>query len=167
MSRKNPFLEELESLIKIDHPYYEELIECGVSVNEAWIRAMAKFFLEIDDSFEAITILREIMRDEYWLKAHKEHSPYYETHGVYLLETIDKDKIQALNKLNIDYKINPKMFNSFSDEDLKAELERRENTHEPEPEPEPELDFDDGLDIEVQELELKLLGDDDLDFNDE
>lgn len=157
-------LYELDSVLKIDHEYYERLIEYGVSENEAWIRAMAKFFLEIDDSFEAITILREIMRDEYWLKAHKEHSPYYETHGVYLLETIDKDKVQALNKLNIEYKIDPEMFNSFSDEDLKAELERREKAETKEPNV--DLDFDDGLDIEVQDLELKLLGDDDLDFND-
>ncbi|HCG7940256.1 TPA: hypothetical protein NKS52_000596 [Vibrio parahaemolyticus] len=164
MSREKSILEELESLIKIDIPYYEELIKCGVNENEAWIRAMTRYFLEIDNSFDANLILREIMRDEYWLIDHKEHSPYYETHGVYLLETIDKDKIQALNKLNIDYKINPKMFNSFSDEDLKAELERRENTHEPEPEP--ELDFDDGLDIEVEDLELKLLGDHDLNLND-
>ncbi|WP_025636399.1 hypothetical protein [Vibrio parahaemolyticus] len=157
-------LYELDSVLKIDHEYYERLIEYGVSENEAWIRAMAKFFLEIDDSFEAITILREIMRDEYWLKAHKEHSPYYETHGVYLLETIDKDKVQALNKLNIEYKIDPEMFNSFSDEDLKAELERREKAETKEPNV--DLDSDDGLDIEVQDLELKLLGDDDLDFND-
>ncbi|HCG7222288.1 TPA: hypothetical protein N2854_001540 [Vibrio parahaemolyticus] len=149
-------LYELDSVLKIDHEYYERLIEYGVSDNEAWIRAMAKFFLEIDDSFEAITILREIMRDEYWLKAHKEHSPYYETHGVYLLETVDKDKVQALNKLNIEYKIDPEMFNSFSDEDLKAELERREKAETKEPEP--ELDFDDGLDIEVEDLELELLG---------
>ncbi|EGR3140839.1 hypothetical protein DLH75_25390, partial [Vibrio parahaemolyticus] len=98
------------------------------------------------------------------LKAHKEHSPYYETHGVYLLETIDKDKVKALNKLNIEYKIDPEMFNSFSDEDLKAELERREKAETKEPAV--DLDFDDGLDIEVQDLELKLLGDDDLDFND-
>lgn len=157
-------LYELDSVLKIDHEYYERLIEYGVSENEAWIRAMAKFFLEIDDSFEAITILREIMRDEYWLRAHEEHSPYYETHGVYLLETIDKDKVQALNKLNIEYKIDPEMFNSFSDEDLKAELERREKAETKEPNV--DLDFDDGLDIEVQDLELKLLGDDDLDFND-
>ncbi|WP_029848603.1 hypothetical protein [Vibrio parahaemolyticus] len=157
-------LYELDSVLKIDHEYYERLIEYGVSENEAWIRAMAKFFLEIDDSFEAITILREIMRDEYWLNAHKEHSPYYETHGVYLLETIDKDKVKALNKLNIEYKIDPEMFNSFSDEDLKAELERREKAETKEPDV--DLDFDDGLDIEVQDLELKLLGDDDLDFND-
>ncbi|WP_281950237.1 hypothetical protein [Vibrio parahaemolyticus] len=167
MSRKNPFLEELESLIKIDHPYYEELIECGVSENEAWLRAMTSYFINIDNSFEAISIIRDVIRDEYWLKCHKEHSPHYETHGVYLLETIDKDKIQALNKLNIDYKIDPEMFNSFSDEELKAELERREKAEPKEPDVELDLDFDDGLDIEIQDLELKLLSDDDLDFNDE
>ncbi|EJG1745039.1 hypothetical protein BWH98_RS00055 [Vibrio parahaemolyticus] len=161
MSRKNPFLEELESLIKIDHPYYEELIECGVSENEAWLRAMTSYFINIDNSFEAISIIRDVIRDEYWLKVHKEHSPHYQTHGVYLLEEIDKDKVQALKNLNIDYKIDSEMYNSFSDEDLKAKLERRESIQEP------ELDFDDGLDIEVEELELKLLGDDDLDFNDE
>ncbi|HHX8576462.1 TPA: hypothetical protein ACVO35_004971 [Vibrio alginolyticus] len=152
-------LEALDAVIKIDYHYYELLRDYGVNENEAWIRAMAKFFLEIDDSFEAITILREIMRDEYWLKAHKEHSPYYETHGVYLLETVDKDKVQALNKLNIEYKIDPEMFNSFSDEDLKAELKRRESVESKEPDVELDLDFDDGLDIEVEDLELELLGD--------
>ncbi|HCH5244219.1 TPA: hypothetical protein NKY80_001622 [Vibrio parahaemolyticus] len=165
MSRTNPFLEELESLIKIDYAYYEELIKCGVSENEAWLRAMTSYFINIDNSFEAISIIRDVIRDEYWLKCHKEHSPHYETHGVYLLEAIDKDKIQALNKLNIDYKINPEMFNSLSDEDLKAELKRRESAESKEPEL--DLDFDDGLDIEIQDLELKLLSDDDLDFNDE
>ncbi|NMU24005.1 DNA-directed RNA polymerase subunit delta, partial [Vibrio parahaemolyticus] len=53
------------------------------------------------------------------------------------------------------------MFNSFSDEQLKAELERRKSLAEP------DLDFDDGLDIEVENLELKLLSDDDLDDFDE
>ncbi|ELA8095487.1 hypothetical protein HJ051_12685 [Vibrio parahaemolyticus] len=166
MSRTNPFLEELESLIKIDYAYYEELIKCGVSENEAWIRSMARYFIEIDNSFDANLILREILRDEYWLVCHKEHSPHYETHGVYLLETIDKDKIQALNKLNIDYKIDPEMFNSFSDEELKAELERREKAEPKETDVELDLDFDDGLDIEVEDLELKLLGDHDLNLND-
>ncbi|HFG1966671.1 TPA: hypothetical protein ACGF58_003613, partial [Vibrio cholerae] len=138
-----------------------ELIKCGVSENEAWLRAMTKFFLEIDDSFEAITILREIMCDEYLLKAHKKHSPYYETHGVYLLENVEKKKVQALKKLNIDYKIDSELLNSFSDEQLKSELERREKAESKEEDVELDLDFDDGLDIEVQDLELKLLGDDD------
>ncbi|HHG3558032.1 TPA: hypothetical protein ACPV0I_000106 [Vibrio parahaemolyticus] len=163
MSSKNTILEELESLIKIDHAYYEELIKCGVNENEAWIRAMARYFLDIDDSYESIDIYRDVIYDEYCLKDRKAHSPYYETHGVYLLETIDKDKVQSLKNLNIDYKIVSEIFNSLSDEDLKAELERREKAVSQEQ----ELDFDDGLDIEVQELELKLLGDDDLDFNDE
>ncbi|MDW1839348.1 MULTISPECIES: hypothetical protein [Vibrio] len=163
MSSKNTILEELESLIKIDHAYYEELTKCGVNENEAWIRAMARYFLDIDDSYESIDIYRDVIYDEYCLKDRKAHSPYYETHGVYLLETIDKDKVQSLKNLNIDYKIVSEIFNSLSDEDLKAELERREKAVSQEQ----ELDFDDGLDIEVQELELKLLGDDDLDFNDE
>ena len=167
MSSKNTILEELESLIKIDHAYYEELIKCGVNENEAWLRAMTRYFIEIDNSFEANLILREIMRDEYWLVCHKEHSPHYETHGVYLLETIDKDKIQALKKLNIDYKIDSELFNSFSDDQLRSELERREKAGSQEPDVELDLDFDDGLDIEIQDLELKLLSDDDLDFNDE
>ncbi|MEK2288688.1 hypothetical protein [Vibrio parahaemolyticus] len=51
MIREKTILEELESLIKIDHPYYEELIKCGVNENEAWIRAMARYFLDIDDSY--------------------------------------------------------------------------------------------------------------------
>ncbi|MEK2288689.1 hypothetical protein [Vibrio parahaemolyticus] len=97
------------------------------------------------------------------MKDRKAHSHYFETHGVYILDEIDKDKVQSLKNLNIDYKIVSEIFNSLSDEDLKAELERREKAVSQEQ----ELDFDDGLDIEVQELELKLLGDDDLDFNDE
>ncbi|EVT81101.1 hypothetical protein [Vibrio parahaemolyticus] len=157
--------DELDKIVKIDVSYFEELTRCGVNENEAWLRAMSKFFLEIDDSFESIHIIRDVIYDEYCLKSHKEHSPYYETHGVYLLETIDKDKVKALNKLNIEYKIHPEMFNSFSDEDLKAELERREKAETKEPDV--DLDFDDGLDIEIQDLELKLLSDDDLDFNDE
>ncbi|PML99544.1 hypothetical protein BCT63_20540 [Vibrio kanaloae] len=163
MSSIKPFLEELESLIKIDHPYYEELIKCGVNENEAWIRAMARYFLDIDDSYESIDIYRDVIYDEYCLKDRKAHSHYFETHGVYILDEIDKDKVQSLKNLNIDYKIVSEIFNSLSDEDLKAELERREKAVSQEQ----ELDFDDGLDIEVQELELKLLGDDDLDFNDE
>ncbi len=166
MSRKNPFLEELESLIKIDHPYYEELIKYGVSENEAWVRAMAKFFLEIDDSFDAIHILRDVIYDEYCLKELKEHSHYFETHGVYILDEIDKDKVQSLKNLNIDYKIVSEIFNSLSDEDLKAELKRRESAESKEPVIELDLDFDDGLDIEVEDLELKLLGDHDLNLND-
>ncbi|HGS5668194.1 TPA: hypothetical protein ACMDXT_000197 [Vibrio parahaemolyticus] len=158
-------LEALDAVIKIDYHYYELLRDYGVNENEAWIRAMAKFFLEIDDSFESIHIIRDVIYDEYCLKSHKEHSDEFETHGLYLLEEIDKDTVQALKKLNIDYKVSSELFNSFSDEDLKAELERRENTHEPEPEP--ELDFDDGLSIEVENLELKLLSDDDLDDFDE
>ncbi|EIE5869549.1 hypothetical protein O8Q24_000114 [Vibrio parahaemolyticus] len=163
MSREKTILEELESLIKIDHPYYEELIKCGVNENEAWIRAMARYFLDIDDSYESIHIYRDVIYDEYCLKDRKEHSHYFEKHGVYILDEIDKDKVQSLKNLNIDYKIVSEIFNSLSDEDLKAELERREKAVSQEQ----ELDFDDGLDIEVQELELKLLGDDDLDFNDE
>ncbi|HGS4765232.1 TPA: hypothetical protein ACMD0O_002171 [Vibrio parahaemolyticus] len=163
MSSIKPFLEELESLIKIDHPYYEELIKCGVNENEAWIRAMARYFLDIDDSYESIDIYRDVIYDEYCLKDRKAHSHNFETHGVYILDEIDKDKVQSLKNLNIDYKIVSEIFNSLSDEDLKAELERREKAVSQEQ----ELDFDDGLDIEVQELELKLLGDDDLDFNDE
>ncbi|ENH0600242.1 hypothetical protein ABVS19_001979 [Vibrio parahaemolyticus] len=163
MSRINSFLEELESLIKIDHPYYEELLKCGVGENEAWIRAMARYFLDIDDSYESIHIYRDVIYDEYCLKDRKEHSHYFETHGVYILDEIDKDKVQSLKNLNIDYKIVSEIFNSLSDEDLKAELERREKAVSQEQ----ELDFDDGLDIEVQELELKLLSDEDLDFNDE
>ncbi|EGR1574580.1 TPA: hypothetical protein VGS73_000939 [Vibrio cholerae] len=156
-------LYELDSVLKIDHEYYERLIEYGVSENEAWIRAMARYFLDIDDSYESIHIYRDVIYDEYCLKDRKEHSHYFETHGVYILDEIDKDKVQSLKNLNIDYKIVSEIFNSLSDEDLKAELERREKAVSQEQ----ELDFDDGLDIEVQELELKLLSDEDLDFNDE
>ncbi|HFQ5013289.1 TPA: hypothetical protein ACGUQA_004186 [Vibrio vulnificus] len=153
--------DELEKIVKIDASYFEELTRCGVNENEAWIRAMAKFFLEIDDSFESIHIIRDVIYDEYCLKSHKEHSDEFETHGLYLLEEIDKETVQALKKLNIDYKVSSELFNSFSDEQLKAELERRKSLAEP------DLDFDDGLDIEVQDLELKLLSDDDLDDFDE
>ncbi|MGI3068033.1 hypothetical protein [Vibrio alginolyticus] len=156
-------LYELDSVLKIDHEYYERLIEYGVSENEAWIRAMARYFLDIDDSYESIDIYRDVIYDEYCLKDRKAHSHCFETHGVYILDEIDKDKVQSLKNLNIDYKIVSEIFNSLSDEDLKAELERREKAVSQEQ----ELDFDDGLDIEVQELELKLVGDDDLDFNDE
>ncbi|MDG2592988.1 hypothetical protein P7M37_14470 [Vibrio parahaemolyticus] len=153
--------DELEKIVKIDASYFEELTRCGVNENEAWIRAMAKFFLEIDDSFESIHIIRDVIYDEYCLKSHKEHSDEFETHGLYLLEEIDKDTVQALKKLNIHYKVSSELFNSFSDDELKAELERRKSLAEP------DLDFDDGLDIEVQDLELKLLSDDDLDDFDE
>ncbi|MCG9595077.1 hypothetical protein L1D58_26445, partial [Vibrio diabolicus] len=105
--------------------------------------------------------IRDVIYDEYCLKSHKEHSDEFETHGLYLLEEIDKDTVQALKKLNIDYKVSSELFNSFSDDELKAELERRKSLAEP------DLDFDDGLDIEVQDLELKLLSDDDLDDFDE
>ncbi|HDZ3728912.1 TPA: hypothetical protein RSW61_000492 [Vibrio harveyi] len=154
-------LEALDAVIKIDYDYYELLREYGVNENEAWLRAMAKFFLEIDDSFEAISIITDVIVDEYYLKAHKKHSDEFETHGLYLLEEIDKETVQALKQLNIDYKVSSELFNSFSDDELKAELERRKSLAEP------DLDFDDGLDIEVQDLELKLLSDDDLDDFDE
>ncbi|EGR0589959.1 hypothetical protein L7E35_001269 [Vibrio parahaemolyticus] len=157
--------DELEKIVKIDVSYFEELTRCGVNENEAWIRAMARFFLAIDDSFESIHILRDVIYDEYCLKAHKEHSDEFETHGLYLLEEIDKDTVQALKKLNIDYKVSSELFNSFSDEQLKAELERRAKVERQEQDV--ELDFEDGLDIEVQDLELKLSGDDDLDEFDE
>ncbi|TOI95389.1 hypothetical protein, partial [Vibrio parahaemolyticus] len=75
------------------------------------------------------------------------------------------DTVQALKKLNIDYKVSSELFNSFSDDELKAELERREKAGSQEPDI--DLDFEDGLDIEVQDLELKLSGDDDLDEFDE
>ncbi|MDW2106862.1 hypothetical protein [Vibrio sp. 2089] len=153
--------DELDKIVKIDVSYFEELTRCGVNENEAWLRAMSKFFLEIDDSFESIHIIRDVIYDEYCLKSHKEHSDEFETHGLYLLEEIDKDTVQALKKLNIDYKVSSELFNSFSDEQLKAELERRKSLAEP------DLDFDDGLDIEVENLELKLLSDDDLDDFDE
>ncbi|MBM5414584.1 hypothetical protein [Vibrio parahaemolyticus] len=157
--------DELEKIVKIDASYFEELIKCGVNENEAWLRAMSKFFLEIDDSFESIHIIRDVIYDEYCLKSHKEHSDEFETHGLYLLEEIDKDTVQALKKLNIDYKVSSELFNSFSDDELKAELERREKAGSQEPDI--DLDFEDGLDIEVQDLELKLSGDDDLDEFDE
>ncbi|WP_025580916.1 hypothetical protein [Vibrio parahaemolyticus] len=153
--------DELEKIVKIDASYFEELIKCGVNENEAWLRAMSKFFLEIDDSFEVISTIRNVIYDEYCLKDRKEHSRHFATHGLYLLEEIDKDTVQALKKLNIDYKVSSELFNSFSDEQLKAELERRKSLAEP------DLDFDDGLDIEVQDLELKFLSDDDLDDFDE
>ncbi|EJE8514223.1 hypothetical protein M5252_002003 [Vibrio parahaemolyticus] len=157
--------DELEKIVKIDATYFEELIKYGVNENEAWLRAMSKFFLEIDDSFESIHILRDVIYDEYCLKTRKEHSDEFETHGLYLLEEIDKDTVQALKKLNIDYKVSSELFNSFSDDELKAELERREKAGSQEPDI--DLDFEDGLDIEVQDLELKLSGDDDLDEFDE
>ncbi|MBM5391735.1 hypothetical protein J7911_22580 [Vibrio parahaemolyticus] len=157
--------DELEKIVKIDASYFEELTRCGVNENEAWIRAMAKFFLEIDDSFESIHIIRDVIYDEYCLKDRKEHSRHFETHGEYLLENVEKKTVQALKKLNIDYKVDSEIFNSFSDEDLKNELERREKAESQEPDL--DLDFDDGLDIEVQDLELKLLSNDDLDDFDE
>ncbi|EHU5001516.1 hypothetical protein KY912_000215 [Vibrio vulnificus] len=157
--------DELEKIVKIDATYFEELIKYGVNENEAWLRAMSKFFLEIDDSFESIHILRDVIYDEYCLKTRKEHSDEFETHGLYLLEEIDKDTVQALKKLNIDYKVSSELFNSFSDDELKAELERRKSLAQPDLDF--DLDFDDGLDIEVQDLELKLLSDDDLDDFDE
>ncbi|MBM5282133.1 hypothetical protein HYN36_17240 [Vibrio parahaemolyticus] len=166
MSREKTILEELESLIKIDHPYYEELIKCGVNENEAWLRAMTKFFLEIDSSYEVISIIRDVIYDEYFLKSYKEHSKHFETHGEYLLENVEKKTIQTLKKLNMNYKIDSEIFNSFSDEDLKNELERREKAESKEQDVELDLDFEDGLNIEVQDLELKLLGDDDLDLDD-
>ncbi|HBC3571036.1 TPA: hypothetical protein KDZ96_001967 [Vibrio parahaemolyticus] len=157
---------ELEKIVKIDASYFEELIKYGVNENEAWLRAMSKFFLEIDDSFESIHILRDVIYDEYCLKTRKKHSDEFETHGLYVLEEIDKGTVQALKKLNIDYKIDSELFNSFSDEQLKSELARRESLAEPDLDF--DLDFDDGLDIEVEDLELKLLGDDDLDdFDDD
>ncbi|EOX4466909.1 hypothetical protein ACJ5NB_001625 [Vibrio alginolyticus] len=155
--------DELDKIVKIDVSYFEELTRCGVNENEAWLRAMSKFFLEIDDSFESIDIYGDVIYDEYCLKDRKVHSHCFETHGVYILDDIDKDKVQSLKNLNIDYKIVSEIFNSLSDEDLKAELERREKAVSQKQ----ELDFDDGLDVEVEDLELKLLGDDDLDFNDE
>ncbi len=75
---------------------------------------------------------------------------------------MEKKTIQTLKKLNMNYKIDSEIFNSFSDEDLKSELERREKAISQEP----DIDFDDGLDIEVQDLDLKLLSDDDLDLDD-
>ncbi|MBE4031920.1 hypothetical protein HJ127_05530 [Vibrio parahaemolyticus] len=102
MSRKSQILEELESLIKIDYAYYEELIKCGVSENEAWLRAMSKYFLEIDGSFESIHIIRDVIYDEYCLKDRKEHSRHFETHGEYLLENVEKKTIQTLKKIEYE-----------------------------------------------------------------
>ncbi|EGR3145553.1 hypothetical protein DLI04_24410, partial [Vibrio parahaemolyticus] len=158
--------DELDKIVKVDAIYFEELIQCGVNENEAWIRAMAKFFLDIDSSYEVISIIRDVIYDEYFLKSYKEHSKHFETHGEYLLENVEKKTIQTLKKLNMNYKIDSEIFNSFSDEDLKNELERREKAESKEQDVELDLDFEDGLDIEVQDLELKLLGDDDLDLDD-
>ncbi|MDF4725926.1 hypothetical protein P3552_02200 [Vibrio parahaemolyticus] len=158
-------LEALDAVIKIDYHYYELLRDYGVNENEAWLRAMAKFFLDIDSSYEVISIIRDVIYDEFFLKSYKEHSKHFETHGEYLLENVEKKTIQTLKKLNMNYKIDSEIFNSFSDEDLKNELERREKAESQEPDL--DLDFDDGLDIEVQDLELKLLSNDDLDDFDE
>ncbi|MDW2081088.1 hypothetical protein [Vibrio sp. 1640] len=160
-------LEALDAVIKIDYHYYELLRDYGVNENEAWLRAMAKFFLDIDSSYEVLSIIRDVIYDEYFLKSYKEHSKHFETHGEYLLENVEKKTIQTLKKLNMNYKIDSEIFNSFSDEDLKNELERREKAESNEQDVELDLDFEDGLDIEVQDLELKLLGDDDLDDFDE
>ncbi|EGR3506851.1 hypothetical protein DC852_27175, partial [Vibrio parahaemolyticus] len=148
--------------VKVDAIYFEELIQCGVNENEAWLRAMARYFLNIDGSYELISIIRDVIYDEYYLKSYKEHSRYFETHGEYLLDNVEKKTIQTLKKLNMNYKIDSEIFNSFSDEDLKSELERREKAVSQEP----DIDFDDGLDIEVQDLDLKLLSDDDIDLDD-
>ncbi|HAV1517934.1 TPA: hypothetical protein JG825_001208 [Vibrio parahaemolyticus] len=153
--------DELDKIVKVDAIYFEELTRCGVNENEAWLRAMTRYFLEIDDSFEAISIIWNVIFDEYCLKDRKEHSRHFETHGEYLLENVEKKTVQALKKLNIDYKVDSEIFHSFSDEQLKSELERREKAESQEPDL--DLDFDDGLDIEVQDLELKLLSNDDLD----
>ncbi|MBF4495496.1 hypothetical protein [Vibrio vulnificus] len=158
--------DELDKIVKVDAIYFEELTRCGVNENEAWLRAMTRYFLEIDDSFEAISIIWNVIFDEYCLKDRKEHSRHFETHGEYLLENVEKKTIQTLKKLNMNYKIDSEIFNSFSDEDLKNELERREKAESKEQDVELDLDFEDGLDIEVQDLELKLLGDDDLDLDD-
>ncbi|ELA9876138.1 hypothetical protein V4F55_003582 [Vibrio parahaemolyticus] len=158
--------DELDKIVKVDAIYFEELTRCGVNENEAWLRAMAKFFLDIDSSYEVISIIRDVIYDEYFLKSYKEHSKHFETHGEYLLENVEKKTIQTLKKLNMNYKIDSEIFNSFSDEDLKNELERREKAESKEPDLDLDLDFDDGLDIEVQDLELKLLNDDDLDLDD-
>lgn len=160
-------LEALDAVIKIDYHYYELLRDYGVNENEAWLRAMAKFFLDIDSSYEVLSIIRDVIYDEYFLKSYKEHSKHFETHGEYLLENVEKKTIQTLKKLNMNYKIDSEIFNSFSDEDLKNELERREKAESNEQDVELDLDFEDGLDIEVQDLELKLLSDDDLDDFDE
>ncbi|EJE4157351.1 hypothetical protein NB559_12800 [Vibrio parahaemolyticus] len=154
--------DELEKIVKIDASYFEELIKCGVNENEAWLRAMARYFLNIDGSYESISIIRDVIYDEYYLKSYKEHSKHFETHGEYLLDNVEKKTIQTLKKLNMNYKIDSEIFNSFSDEDLKSELERRERAVSQGP----DIDFDDGLDIEVQDLDLKLLSDDDLDLDD-
>lgn len=160
--------DELDKIVKVDAIYFEELIQCGVNENEAWLRAMARYFLNIDGSYELISIIRDVIYDEYYLKSYKEHSRYFETHGEYLLDNVEKKTIQTLKKLNMNYKIDSEIFNSFSDEDLKNELERREKAESKEPDLDLDLDldFDDGLDIEVQDLELKLLNDDDLDLDD-
>ncbi|HAS6235971.1 TPA: hypothetical protein I7194_00585 [Vibrio vulnificus] len=160
-------LEALDAVIKIDYHYYELLRDYGVNENEAWLRAMAKFFLDIDSSYEVLSIIRDVIYDEYFLKSYKEHSKHFETHGEYLLENVEKKTIQTLKKLNMNYKIDSEIFNSFSDEDLKNELERREKAESNVQDVELDLDFEDGLDIEVQDLELKLLSDDDLDDFDE
>ncbi|MGR5270188.1 hypothetical protein ACPV4S_00035 [Vibrio alginolyticus] len=157
-------LEALDAVIKIDYDYYELLRGYGVNENEAWIRAMTRYFLEIDASFESINIIREVIFDEYYLKVFKKHSDEFATHGLYLVENVEKETIQALKKLNMNYEVSYELFNSFSDEDLQAELDRREKAKSKESDV--ELDFDDGLDIEVQDLELKLLSDDDLDLDD-
>lgn len=158
--------DELDKIVKVDAIYFEELTRCGVNENEAWLRAMARYFLSIDGSYELISIIRDVIYDEYYLKSYKEHSRYFETHGEYLLDNVEKKTIQTLKKLNMNYKIDSEIFNSFSDEDLKNELERREKAESKEQDVELDLDFEDGLDIEVQDLELKLLGDDDLDLDD-
>ncbi|MCR9759365.1 hypothetical protein NB586_21600 [Vibrio parahaemolyticus] len=154
--------DELDKIVKVDAIYFEELIQCGVNENEAWLRAMARYFLNIDGSYESISIIRDVIYDEYYLKSYKEHSKHFETHGEYLLDNVEKKTIQTLKKLNMNYKIDSEIFNSFSDEDLKSELERRERAVSQGP----DIDFDDGLDIEVQDLDLKLLSDDVLDLDD-
>ncbi|CCN46009.1 hypothetical protein MADA3029_740054 [Vibrio nigripulchritudo MADA3029] len=104
-----------------------------------------------DNIYEVYKVLKSIMFDEMFLLVHNEHSNNFKNLNEYQFnDSVDDDVAKVLKKMNIDYCVDSKPLQHFSDEQLREELYKR-NTN--------------GTDEELELIDSEPLFDLDLDLN--
>ncbi|MFZ3527918.1 hypothetical protein LCA30_02150 [Vibrio harveyi] len=113
--------------------YYVELKNASVNDEIAILRAEFRDMLlnyGEDNIYDVYKILKEIMFDELFLLVQNEHSNNFKNLNEYQFQkNVDDDIANVLKKMNINYCVDSKPLQHFSDEQLREELYKR-NTNE-------------------------------------
>lgn len=157
--------------------YYVELKHASVNDEIAILRAEFRDMLlnyGEDNIYDVYKILKDIMFDEMFLLVQNEHSNNFKNLNEYQFQkNVDDDIANVLKKMNINYCVDSKPLQHFSDEQLREELDKRNVTEKmiDKADKIPDelnldgliLDLEDDLNLDLDDEDLEL----DLDFDDD